>query len=265
MITFRKFGKFGRFGSQLFQYTGTRLYAELNGFEWTFPDWIGNRVFELENSENRVPLLLPTIQLADIASTNWSERLLKPLGLWQRSSIEDLYKNPRDNISLYGYVEDSLSLRLLKEQKGRVLRWLKFKKEINDQFQKATDKYQPWTGLHIRRGDLVKRNLIVPLSAYHEFIEQQSLPGNIFIGTDDPNTKSEFAHLPLISLENPLPQIPDFVFDFWILTNAQAVIGCGSTFSWWAAYLGNKNSYFSPPLIHLWPKGYLPAITRQQI
>lgn len=270
MITFRKLGKLGRFGNQLFQYAGTRLYAEHNGFTWKMPRWIGEDIFQMTNDEWRMTnmvgsFFIPTIQLEDIKSTSWSERLLRPVGLWRRSSIEELYRQPEDNINIYGYLQDQFSLQKIAENKERVRKWFTFKKEIDDAFRTATRKYQPWIGVHIRRGDLVKRGLAVPIERYLEILPGLVGQRNIFVASDDPAVMEEFASFCPFVIRHSDFDIPPWAVDFWLLVNAQTILGCGSTFSWWAAYLGNKNSYYSPPLTHVWPDGYKPRLDRVEI
>lgn len=272
MVTFRKFGKLGRFGNQLFQYAGTRLYAEKFGFRHALPQWIGCEVFENISHYSTLEYLysrfLPTRKLADIKSYNkWDKikyltRLTKKLP--ETISIERLYQKPQDNVSLYGYMQDEFSFRLLRENKEKVLGWFKFKKKTESAFHQATNQYRPWVGIHIRKGDFVKRGLDMPIEPYIEFLNSKK-EQNIYISSDDSKIKEAFGEFTLIKPTNPLPQVPNFIFDFWMLKESETILGCGSTFSWWAAYLGNKNSYYSPPLTHLWQENQERKLERQEI
>lgn len=266
MITFRRLGKLGRFGNQLFQYAGTRMYAESNGFEFAFPKWAGDDVFELRHLTLGLRhSFLPTIQLADLQSTSWYERTLSPFGLWQRSSMEKLYAQPRDNVNLYGYLQDPVSLKKLAENKQKVLGWFRFKKELDELLRHATEKYRPWLGVHIRRGDLVKRGITVPTGQYVELIKELGRERNVYVATDDPSVVKEFSEFCPFAVRHLDFNLPAWAVDFWMLANADLVLGGGSTFSWWAAYLGNKNAYYSPPLTHLWPKGCVPKLEKIEI
>src|SRR3989344_8273759 len=138
MITFRRLGRFGRFGNQLFQYAGTRLYAELNGLKHAFPACIGNVIFEDVKESNWIEnlkiQLLPTVQLDDVQSYGKVDKIKYLLGLKKRlpetKNIAGLHKEHKDNISLHGYLQDSFSLELLKNKKELVRKWFTFKKNI---------------------------------------------------------------------------------------------------------------------------------------
>lgn len=269
MVTFRKLGKHGRsgLGNWLFQYAGTRLYAELNNFEHSFPHWMGCEIFNGVKSHSNKrdfikTLLLPTHQLNDLKSYTRLQKLkwllLPNQQLPPVVSLEKLYKYPKDRVNFLGYFQDELSFRLLTKHKQHILKWFTFKKEIDEALEVYTKKYSPWVGLHIRRGDYVKLGHSLSLDQYNEILSKVRKNRNVIVCSNDPQITAELQHLNVISLKNPLPNIPDYVFDFWLLKNAETVIGGGSTFSWWAAYLGNKNDYHSPPLAHLWK--HLPKI-----
>lgn len=259
MVTFRKLGKFGRFGNQLFQYAGTRSYAEFNGFDYALPYWIGCEIFEsikpYNFSQKLKSQFLPTTQLEDIKSYNKIDRVKYMLGvtkgLPETISLEQLHQNPRDNINLYGYLQDEFSLKVLKEHKEKIKKWFTFKKEIDEQYKKAAVWLGPYIGLHIRWGDLVKRNSNLSLELYLDALNKIRSRRNVYIATDSPELINKLVHLKPIQIKNPSSNLPDYIFDFWMLKNAAVIVGGGSTFSWWAAYLGN-NDYYSPPLTHLW-------------
>jgi hypothetical protein len=258
MISFRKFGRLGRFGNQLFQYAAVRLYAEKHNFRFALPQWMGCDIFQdirpQTSLERILSHLLPTRHLADIKSYNRIEKLKYMAGisrhLPETVTIEDLYRNPEDNINFYSYFQDPFSLQRLAEHKDKVKQWYRFNSELENSLQSATQSYQPWIGVHIRRGDLIKRNLSVPLEKYRQALAQYAQGYKIYIASDDPDIHKEFKDFEFIN--PPRPQhIRGDVFDFWMLAHAQKVIGGGSTFSWWTAYLGS-GEYYSPPLTHLW-------------
>jgi hypothetical protein len=269
VITFRTLGKLGRFGNQLFEYTGTRLYAELNGYSWAMPDWIGATIFQdvrpytaLEHLRAR---LLPTVQLSDMQSVSALHQAQRLIRLWCKRDMQELYRQPSDNIDLYGYMQDPYSLEMLHRHRQRVRSWFRLQPHIDQAFRQSTKKYGSWVGLHIRRGDLVKRNLTVPTSLYLEVARSLPLGTNICISSDDATMADQFREYTVIKPANPLPDVPDFIFDFWMLQHASTIYGCGSTFSWWAAYLSDKDTYYGPPLTHLWKTGQPPVISRQDL
>ena len=272
MVTFRKLGRFGRFGNQLFQYAGTRLYAETQGFDFAMPHWIGCDILEGIKSHTLAQklktLALPTTQLEDVKSYGMVDKIKFLLGLTndlpKTCSLRKLYQNPRDNINFYGYFQDEFSLKLLQENKLRVKSWFTFKKEIDEVYKKATTGLEPYVGLHIRWGDLIKRKANLPLESYLETLDKIRGQRNVYIATDSPELINKLSYLKPARVKNPLSAIPDYIFDFWMLKNAATIIGGGSTFSWWAAYLGS-GGYYSPPLSHLWQGASKTKISKQEI
>lgn len=102
--------------------------------------------------------------------------------------------------------------------------------------------------IHIRRTDYLNfgtaemggKNMTLPISYYKkclfliEDIEQYNI---IFISDDIAFTKSQFPHKANYFYENN-----DEIIDFQILLVADILIIANSTFSWWAAWLNNKNN-----------------------
>jgi hypothetical protein len=166
--------------------------------------------------------------------------------------MEQLYKNPKDNINLYGYLQDDFSLELLSKNKETVKKWFTFKEEIDKSYEQLINNFKPYIAMHIRRGDLVTRKAdMVATEEYLKVLDEIRNGRNLFIATDDRTLVSELNYLQPINIKNPIKEISPPIFDFWMLKNAQTVIGGGSTFSWWAAYLGSGD-YYSPPLMHRW-------------
>lgn len=275
MITFRKL-KFGRsgIGNILFQYSGIKLYAEKNGYDFAIPDWIGTKIFTRikpwTTAQRIKAIFCRQIQLDDLDSYSKIEALLwlfsKNIKLPRTQSLESLYKNPKNNISIFGYMQDEFSLRLLKENREKIKSWFKFREDIEKECKKITAGFKPWIGVHIRRGDYVKIGIDLPISQYKLKLDEiiNQFPNHkVFIATNDLTILPEFNDYNLIKIFNPLPDIPNYVLDFWMLVNSEVIIGGGSTFSWWAAFLSDKNYYYSPLLTNFWTKNYKPVIERQ--
>ena len=142
MITFRRLGHLGRWGNQLFQYAGTRLYAHLNGFSCAMPPWLGVEVFSdvapWKGMQKFKALVVPTLQLADFGATTWPERFQRPLGRWSRGDMGKLWEHPRDNLNLYGYVQDPVTLAKLRQHRNLVRSWFRFRPEIERALRTAT-------------------------------------------------------------------------------------------------------------------------------
>lgn len=272
MVGFRKLGRFGRFGNQLFQYAGTRLYAELHGFDFAFPRWIGCDIFEdikpCNFNQKLKFLFLPTVQLEDVQSYGMVDKIKFLLGITNELpnaySLRRFYKNPRENINFYGYFQDEFSLALLQKHKEKVRSWFTFKKEIDNTYKKTAADLEAYVGLHIRWGDLVKRGANLSLESYLGALNKIRNQRPVYIATDSPKLIGRLSHLNPARLRNPLSDVPDHIFDFWMLKNAAVIIGGGSTFSWWAAYLGNSD-YYSPSLSHLWSSKNNIEFSKQEI
>jgi len=253
----------------MFQYAGTRLYSQLNKFSWAFPSWDGERLFNGVRPWSRREiiraLVLPTVQLSDMTSTSWSERVLEPLGLWHRSSLKELYEHPRDNTDLYGYLQEDFDIATLRRNADTVRGWFGFKTDIIKAFRDATDKYRPWLAVHIRKGDLVRRGKASSTEDAVSHVQRLRGQRNVFVATDDESIHGRFKDMCPISPNNPLPELPPYTFDFWMLKEADVLIGSGSTFAWWAAFLSGRPEYWSPPLNRTWPSGTTPPIEHRRI
>lgn len=240
MITFRRLGTFGGFGNQLYQYAGTKLYAYLHGYKCAFPEWIGDDLFDNTVPYNRVQKVYSKIL---------------PKYKWQNDEsdrIKLLYAQPKDNINIHSYMQDSFSIQMLYEHKELILKWLAFKKEIEDPVVSMFNEYPPFIAVHIRRGDFPEHKWSSTEKIHNAIKELNDKNYKLVICSDDKDIINEFSDYDLVKINNSFSHMPDHIFDFLLLKHADILIAGGSTFSWWAAYLGNKNNYYSSPLAHLW-------------
>ena len=261
MITFTRINKFGRsgLGNKMFQYAGARLYAEYNGFKSAFPAWVGSDVFDRIESfsilEKIQSYFLKTCHLSDQSAYTKTEAVRFILGLDKRLPetvpVFKLHENPRDNLDFYGYFQDDFSIKKLFENKDKVFRWFQFKSDIVKKFNDMTKGLDPWVGIHLRRGDFEER-LVLPVADIKLKLMDIQKNRRVFIASNDPKAIDEFSEFNPIRINLKSFGYPAYIFDFLMLKDSEAIIGCGSTFSWWAAYLGNKDEYYSPPLTHLW-------------
>lgn len=96
-------------------------------------------------------------------------------------------------------------------------------------------------GLHIRRGDyLTKGHHLLPLSYYKEALSAEALDGQLFIFSDDISwCKQQFGETAVyIDMEDYLSLELLKLCPYKIIAN--------STFSWWAAMLGNNKVVYAP-------------------
>lgn len=260
MVTFRQLGRHGRFGNQLFQYAAVFLYCRRFGYRMAMPDWLGTRLFENVRPWRRTDALLaaflPTRQLEDMQSWNRWGRIKYILGIWKHlpetCRIEELHAHPRDNIDMRGYLQDRFSLDLLRRHKREVLSHLAFRPDLDARLRQATCAHGAWTAVHVRRGDMVQLGGAIPVEQYAGVLRDVHRDGPLYVASDDPKVVEGFAAWRPMVISPESVGVDAVLLDFWMLARAAVVIGGGSTFSWWAAYLGNANQYYSLPLTHLW-------------
>ncbi len=207
--------------------------------------------------------LLPTIFLDDVTSRTPLQRIGEALGLSSSSNMKHLWEHPRDWINIYGYMQDPHSLSMLSSHRELVQSWLQFHPEFSRVCRKQVQA-DTWTVVHIRRGDFVKRGFALEPEAYINRLRSDGVVGPLYIASDDPTMASRFVDFETITPTPPV-HISPVLFDFWMIANARAVYGCGSTFSWWGAFLSRQATYTSPPLTHTWHSGYKPELSLQHL
>ena len=123
------------------------------------------------------------------------------------------------------------------------------KELFNFSFIKVKKKYSTINNkvvLHVRRGDYLENSNThpsIPLEYYKSCLEELDIKDpTILIVTDDINTVSkDFNELDYVHV-NGQNELEDFCY----IMNADYIIGCNSTFSWWAAYLSNSKKSIFP-------------------
>ena len=161
----------------------------------------------------------------------------------------DIYSEPnfaynkipsQKNILLDGYFQ---SEKYFKNYKNKIKNLFDFSSiKINKKYSSLKNKVV----LHVRRGDYLENNdthPLTPLNYYKKCLKELDLKSsNILIVTDDiKNVGREFKELKYTHI-NGKSELEDFVY----IMNADYIIGCNSSFSWWAAYLSNSNYKFFP-------------------
>lgn len=101
-----------------------------------------------------------------------------------------------------------------------------------------------YTVVHIRRSDYLDYNYALPIGYFHKAIEMVSDEKNfvIFISDDYEFVAEHFKYVKKkhISKESE-------IIDLQFLINAKTCIISNSSFSWWGAYLNNKNAQVITP------------------
>jgi hypothetical protein len=135
------------------------------------------------------------------------------------------------SVSLNGYFQ---SLKYFEEFKDEFISLLNLPEIDNNLI--------PEVGVHIRRGDYLNKIDIhhVCYTDYFEYFFEKFKDKYIKIFTDDPDcVAKEFAKYTIDTLKSD-PDIKDLAY----MSKCKILVGSNSSFSWWAALIGNNESYF---------------------
>ena len=196
----------GRFGNQCMAYCFARAYAELHNCEFQCEPWLGHLLFELNDHP-----------ITDFQLPRRSEQDLKPGEV---------------NVNIYGYAQCDKAMIYTKAQ---VQKWFTWKPEIKallDEIMPPDDSIVA----HRRNGDFIGYGYpVVSRQSYFAACDYHGLEGTKlrFVSDDDPWRHDRFTG----GLE--------FLPDFYRLTKAPTLLRGNSSFSWFAATLGNGR-VFSP-------------------
>lgn len=205
-----------RFGNVLFQYCYARAYARKVGAQLQVEPWVGTQIFEI----NDPPIEKDLPQRYDMDMAQW---------------------DGETNINLTGW---GLHQNCLLYSRADAKEWLKFKPWVA-----AALSHVPRLELaaHIRHGDFfwMADYIAISMASYFEAMEK--------FGFDRKRLTCLTQDTPI--LEEQLVQAGlGFLPDFFAMMQARVLFRANSTFSWWAATLGNNDAVFSPHLKDIKPK-----------
>ena len=205
----------GRFGNCLFQYSFARAYAEKHGLQLQTDPWIGQKIFDLND-----PPISP---------------------LLQDKRDENTLVDGEHNFILRSYCQQQKCLIYTQEQAKR---WFKFRPVIDSELKSRVPREGNLVG-HRRVGDYAGYGYpVVSLQSYINHCENVlGIPERelVMVTEESAYTLTDF------------PTDLAFLPDFYRLCRAHILLRGNSTFSWWAAVLGNSIVY--SPLIHGKPGG----------
>lgn len=223
MISFNKFGEYGRFGNQLFQYAFLRTQAKKIGTNFYCPDWLGDRIFCL-NDESEKGSCVEQKLFYNEGDKNHGYQI-------EATKIEN-------NTDIVGYFQSSRFF-----SRAHVLKWYTFNEDL---FLATRTKYchidfSNSTSIHIRLGDYAKAPLLFYISKPSYFKQALLILGrrkHILVFSDSPKLAKKYLSF--------LPQDTIFVEgnkdyeDFYLMSHCRDMICSTSTFCWWAAYINNS-------------------------
>ena len=199
----------GGFGNAMFKYAFARAYAEKIGAQLQTTPWIGQKIFRLDE---------PPIDYTNLARV---EGELFEIGSTQNCLFDSYCQHGRHLIYT----------------RKQVREWFKPQQWV---LELATAVPAWEVAAHLRWGDFVGHNGFIPIkmASYDRAAELRGIdPKKIrFVCVDNP-----------IPLPSAAPKdCPSWLPDFLTLWKADILFRGPSTFSWWAAVLGEHSRIFSP-------------------
>lgn len=228
--TFSKLGNYGRLGNALFQMAAVIGYAEKHNMDFVFPTYANSKLLKL------------------------SDEYFVPPG---KININRVHKEPKfsydeipafPNIDIEGYFQSPKYFDHCRDF-------------IRESFIPAND-YHNTIGtcsVHVRRGDYVNIqdfHTLLDLDYYRKAAEKISC-NKFFIFSDDTEwCQGNFKRSDFGGREFSVIQGGDVISDFGMQIACENHIIANSSFSWWAAWLGERessvtvapNNWFGPKL-----------------
>lgn len=153
-------------------------------------------------------------------------------------------RRPQCRIVLHGWFQRSEYYR---PHRDDILRWLAF----DDRVRRPDTR--PRTVVHVRRNDYVTNGWALPFSFYEESLARLGEVGDLWILTDDPRDPffDRFARW------RPRFAAGSALEDLRMMSMARRIVMSQSTYSWWAAFLGEPEQVICPvPSFGAWsPSG----------
>jgi len=224
MISFKRLGRLGRLGNQLFQYAFLRTTAQRLGVKFYCPHWIGEDIFHLNDSEERAenPIDILTTYLEPPLYTGFNQ-----------SAIEI-----EDKTDIAGWFQTERYW-----DRGLVKNWYRFRE---DKTCRVREKYKELNfaesvGMHLRFGDKIANideritYYVPPPDYYSRALSLVEKGKNVIVFSDE----IEVAKKHLRSLTWNLIFIEDNepYEDLYLMTRCHDFIISISTLSWWGALL----------------------------
>ena len=240
-ITMSTLGINGRFGNQLFQYFFLRIYAERHKLRLEIPDWLGRKLFGLQE----FPILENLPRMSDSSNRIDEAKLLN-----SNVAFED--------IDLWGFFQYHTSIYV--SYRGLFRSLFQPVPEIENLMHGAVNRLRDNDGtlvcLHLRRGDYGYAHFFVaPTQWYLDWLENlwpRLRRPLLYIASDEPGKViADFAkYHPIISkdLDANIGDM-DFYLDFYIMQHCDILAISNSSFSFAASMLNDRAKMFVRPTL----------------
>ena len=206
-------------GNRLFQYCWARQIAEHKGFYFKV-----NPILGFAETYN------------DIPGIKFFENELITPEATQTFDMEQIY-NHLGKVIICGY---SQRYEYYSNNKQNIKKWLKIEDENLYEIPTEDD-----IVVNVRLGDYVNLGWDLPIAYYEEMLNSEKYK-NAYIICDEPqNPKlNKLVSMGCIIKDNTQYEDKKYIADFIFVKNAKKVIIANSTFSWWAAFLGEGKVYY---------------------
>lgn len=221
MITFSRLGKMGNLGNQLFEIASTIGLATKHGHDYFFPSWQYSQNFKGQFTTGTIP----GINILNEQHYHYYEWPIKENGVYD----------------LKGWLQSEKYWEHIEPQIRELFTFQdEFAASIRNSFAKAFEK--PTIAISVRRGDYVgnENYHLLPATYYirallKHFPDYQDY-NIIFFSDDLPYCRVHFECLPNAWFADGCGAIEQLC----LMSQCDHFIIANSTFSWWGAYLGEK-------------------------
>ena len=217
MISYRRLGRYGALGNQMFQIASTIGIAKKYNREYLFPKWEYSEYFQSQLEDKSI--------------------LLTGL-MMERINEYELHKIPMNHyVDLQGYYQNE---KYFKHYKEDIRKLFTPNKEVHYKIIKRYPNLHQMTSIHVRRGDYLDypdHHPNLTMDYYKRAMD--ILEGPYIICSDDIEwCKENFKDFSNITfVEDNWKDIYDMI----LMSYCKSHIIANSSFSWWSAWLsGNK-------------------------
>ena len=244
MIGFNHLGRLGRSGNQMFQYAALRGIAANAGTTFCLPyyeeavdDGTGNML----KTELFDFLEMSTVNIFNIQNIDAARPICQE-GTFNYN--QKLHEGCPDWVSLWGFFQ---SEKYFKNVEDIIRQDFKFKEDIRQPCEEMMSQLDGQVvGLHIRRGDYLtnSNHCALDLSYYEQALKRFPDDATVIIFSDD----SEWCHKQSLFDDDRfmISENDDGYVDQCLMSMCSDFIIANSSFSWWAAWLGNRGKVIAP-------------------
>lgn len=228
-ISFSNLGNYGRIGNQMFQYASLRGIANNLNYDWVVPP-----------QENFLHTYHSTSNIFNCFKLEEARKNIKNIkfdNIWSEPNSNyfdpSIFYGCLDNTDLIGYLQSYKYFEKIEEI---------IKKEYEFLINENPIKLEKYISLHVRRGDYVGLEHILPtqnFEYYKEALENfdNTIPVVVCSDTIEWCKQQEIFSEERFIFSNFNPYE-----DLYIISQSSGIIMSNSTFAWWGAYLNENNN-----------------------